>query len=296
MAREDKQKNSLPIGIEINRDNRATDGATVVLSGVDIEHTCEAAWGSVGLIANVTTTADASVYKVGAKSAKHVVATAFTTGHIAWALPADAATDMADYTHVTFYILSTKVLTAGQLKIGFDNAADFSGAEGATHRSLDIPAVPAINTWYRVRLLLSNNADIADITSMDSFGITVVTDLSTTGNETIYIDDVRFCTYTHTGSSQIDIPAISSLAGDVFQVPSEWARPAQFVSTNILPVDAQVTFYGDPDGSDTYPEMDQAYLELGQYLDDHPRACSQIQVELQTDMGAGDEFRLGVVA
>lgn len=65
---------------------------------------CESAWTAS---ANVTATADTSQFKENTKSAKLVVAAAFTTGKIAY-FDLDVSTDFSSYQQVSMWIFMSK--------------------------------------------------------------------------------------------------------------------------------------------------------------------------------------------
>lgn len=277
------------------------DGRTAsVRMSEDITHTCEAAWGSAGLIANVTTTADATVYKIGAKSAKHIVATAFTTGNIAWSTTGAAAINFATegYTHVKMWVQASAVIAAGSLTFGLDNAVDFSTAEGAGHRSVALPAIPAANTWYRVIIPLTANQ--MALTSVDSFGLTVAVDLSTTGNVTVYVDDVRFCKYEVEADDPITLPSVCSFDNanadgintDVFELPFH----AEHISSGELPQDVTIQYLtGNPGGwASTDAEGGKDYFLSGERVTDVISGCTALAVVLGTDLAAGEYLTLKV--
>lgn len=137
---------------------------------------CEDQWTAS---ANVTSSADDTIFRYGAKSAKHIIADAFTTGLASYRNLA-APLDLSGYTYLYFYIRSSKVLAAGDLQILLD---DTNGCVSPIE-TLDIPAIPITDTWYEFGVALATPASCGAIASI---GLNVVNDVGA-GNVTIYLD------------------------------------------------------------------------------------------------------------
>ncbi len=272
-------------------------GTSMRMSEV-ITNTCEVIWGSNGAVGNVTTTAATDHYKIGTKSAKHVIAAGFTTGIVAWDTTATAAINFATagYTHVKFWVQASVALAAGVLTFGLDNAVDFSTAEGAGHRSTNIPAIAVASTWYRIIIPLTANQ--MALTSVDSFGITAASD---PGAVTVYIDDVRFCKYDQVGDEAITLPSVCALNNtdqdgintDVWQLPYR----SHEITVHKLPVDLPVTYY---DGAQsTWASTDKLrgteYLQSGQIATDLHRQCTSISFVLGSDLSSGQYVSMQAV-
>jgi hypothetical protein len=146
----------------------------------EVEDDCETTWTDPG--ANITIADESTIKKVGSKSQKITVETAFTTGLIGYR--DQSLGDKSAYGLVEFWIRSDTTLAASVMKIIVSDSAACATEEEA----LNIPALTA-DTWKRVILEFSGTAAP---TSIDSIGLKVVTDLSTTANVNIYIDDIRF--------------------------------------------------------------------------------------------------------
>lgn len=134
---------------------------------------CEDAW-----IAQAGVTSTASTTKrYGTYSAKHVIATG-TTGLAS--TRAITSADLTGYTHLYFYIRSSKVLTAGQLQLLLDDTVTCA----SPLELLDVPAVPIVDTWYEFCVALSNPALL---TAVISVGLKAIVDLS---GVDIYLDNI----------------------------------------------------------------------------------------------------------
>ncbi len=185
---------------------------------------CQDAWIAS---ANVTSTADTTVYRVGTKSAKHVIADAFTTGLASYIN--FGAKDLTGYTHVYFYIRSTVALTAGQAQILLD---DTNGCVTPLE-TLNVPAVPSIDTWYEFCIALAAPAGLGAILSV---GLKMTADI---GPVTIYLDQI-LAVNCFTGDSEDMIEteqiyddtagAMKYLMTNGVDVIKTWAGTGNFVS------------------------------------------------------------------
>jgi hypothetical protein len=141
-------------------------------------HTCESAWDEL-VDADAVATADATLYKVGTKSAKLAVAAGLGAGDIV-ATDSLTAVDLSDHTHLVAWVRSTVDLDAGDYQILLDDTAQCASPV----ESLDIPALDA-DTWTQVKIAL---ADPSACTAIISVGIKCIVDQ---GALDLYIDDIR---------------------------------------------------------------------------------------------------------
>lgn len=148
-----------------------------ITKGVEVSD-CETAWTAS---ASVTATADTSDYKKGSKSAKLVIAGAFTTGLAAYATISE--TDITTCDHAHLWVKSEVALAAGDIKLLLDETA----ACASPDISVDFPALLA-NTWTRVSISLGT---VTGLDKIISVGISVIVDK---GPNTIYLDDIRAVT------------------------------------------------------------------------------------------------------
>lgn len=237
-------------------------------------NTCESAWTAS---ANATSTADATIFKVGANSAKHVIGDAFGTGLAAYGASGSAALNIASggYTHLKFWMYCVTAIEAGQLQIGLDNAAD-----GATAVYVDIPAIAA-GAWTRVILPLTT--DQVTLTSLDSIALKVVRDA---GAQTLYIDDIRLCAYEFSGTAGIEVAEASTGNGEIWQMP----YTCRLANVYDSPQDIDLTWMlGDGNVGGVTSIM------TGQTAADLDRAFNMVRLELSEDLGAGDSIRFEAV-
>ena len=145
-----------------------------ITSGVVVED-CEDSWVAS---ASVTCSADTTYYWRGSKSAKAIIAVAFTTGLAAY--EDFAAKNLTTYTNLHFLIRSSVATDAADLQILLD---DTGGCVSATE-TLDVPALTA-DTWTECSVAFVTPANL---TAIISVGLNVAVDK---GAQTVYIDDVR---------------------------------------------------------------------------------------------------------
>lgn len=138
---------------------------------------CESAWTAS---ANVTSTDDTD-FKVGAKSAKHIIDAAFTAGLASYF--DFVAKDLTAATHIHAWVKSSVATTTGQLRLYLDNTS----ACASPLEELQIPALDA-DTWTRVSLAIATPAGLGAVVSV---GLKVQTDI---GAQTVYLDDIRAVT------------------------------------------------------------------------------------------------------
>lgn len=143
-------------------------------------HDCEAAWDEL-VDADATVTADTSVFKVGTKSMKAVVAAGLGAGDIV-ATDSFAAKDLSGCTHIGLWFRSSVALDAGDYQLLLDDTAQCA----SPLETLNLPAVPAaqVDTWIFAKLALSTPANL---TAIISVGLKCVVDKP----GTFYLDDIR---------------------------------------------------------------------------------------------------------
>ncbi|MHC4073368.1 MAG: hypothetical protein ACYTGS_15260, partial [Planctomycetota bacterium] len=148
----------------------------------EVEDDCETTWTS-DMGANGSVADEGTIKKVGTYSQKITVNTAFTTGLIAHR--DQSLGNKSAYGFVRLWVRSDTAIAAGSLQFCIDNTAGC----GSPTETLNFPALAA-DTWKLVFLECSDPA--SNMTSIESLGLKVATDLSTSANVIIYIDDIRF--------------------------------------------------------------------------------------------------------
>lgn len=154
---------------------------------------CESAWtGST----NVTQTADTAQFKEGTKSAKSVVATAFTTGKIAYF--ATGTLDLSAYQQISFWFRSNNSIAAGALELRL--CSDTTG--DTTVHTCAIPANLGASAWFP----LAFDFGTALSSSVQSVALWALLD---PGTSTLNIDHIIACK----ASSSADALTLVSLIG-----------------------------------------------------------------------------------
>jgi hypothetical protein len=141
-------------------------------------HTCEAAWDEL-VDADATVTADAAIFKVGTKSCKAAIAIGMSAADII-CTDSFTAKDLSLYTHLAFWVRSSVVLAAGDIQVLLDNTAQCA----SPIETLNVPAVPTINTWQYCKVAL---ATPATCTAIVSIGLKLIVDK---GAMDVYIDGI----------------------------------------------------------------------------------------------------------
>ena len=173
--------------------------------------TCETAWtGS----ANVTQTADATTFKEGTKSAKSVIAAAFTTGLVAYF--ATGTLDLSAYQQVSFWFYNTLAIAASTLSLRL--CSDTAGV--TTVHTIAIPAVPSANQWVPITVDLGSNMNSA-IAS-----VALYADLDP-GTVNIQLDNIIACK----ASSSADSLTLTSLIGKIWNL--SWTASTTYASNDI---------------------------------------------------------------
>jgi hypothetical protein len=138
---------------------------------------CEDAWDEL-VDGDVTSTADAAVFKIGTHSAKLAVADGCGAGDI---LATEVvAKDLSTYEYVNAWVRSTVALDAGDLALLLDDHAQCASPT----ETIDIPAIGA-DTWTLVQCKL---VDPSACNAIISIGIKMVVDK---GAFSFYIDHVH---------------------------------------------------------------------------------------------------------
>lgn len=150
---------------------------TVTLAAAKTQtiHECDAAWTAS---ANVTATAS-STCKVGTNSAQLAIATAFTTGKIAYV--ATGALDLSAYTRVSMLIQSSLAHASGvfQIKLCSDTIGDVAV------NTLTVPAITAANTNTWQSIVMDNGGALGS--NINSIAIYAVSD---PGTPTLRLDNI----------------------------------------------------------------------------------------------------------
>lgn len=157
-------------------------GQWEVLHANEVVDDCETTWTS-DMGANGSVADETEIKKVGDKSQKITVNTAFTTGLIAH--HDQSLGDKSTYSFARLWLRSDTDVAAGALQFCADNTAGC----GSPTETVDLPALTA-DVWKIAIVEFSDPA--TNLTSIESLGIKVAADLSTTANVVIYIDDIRF--------------------------------------------------------------------------------------------------------
>lgn len=176
-----------------------------VINVSKVEDDCETTWtsdmGDSGSVADETT-----IKKVGSKSQKITVNTGFGTGLIAHR--DQSLGDESAYSYIRFWIRSDTDIAAGSLQFCID---DSSGC-GSPTETLDLPALD--KDYWKVVILAATNPG-SNMNSIESLGLQVATDLSTSANVIIYIDDIQFVKkFTGTDSDFFEYAPIRDVAQD----------------------------------------------------------------------------------
>lgn len=137
---------------------------------------CDAAWTAS---ANVTSTADTSIYRTSTGSAKHVIAAGFTTG-LASYVALGGAQDYSAYQGITLWVyVAVKTLAASELSIRL--CSDAAGV--TTVDTLALPAITQTGQWIPV-YIDKGSALGASIQSIALYGD------ADNGAITVYLDNI----------------------------------------------------------------------------------------------------------
>lgn len=168
--------------------NSTTDTWDVVQKGTLIDN-AESAWDAQS---NVTSTADTTIKIRNTASAKHVIASAFTTGIVS-SEDNLQNTDISGSTntHLSFWIYSDTDLASDVLRLRLSEQS--AGGTGATYADYTIPALTS-GEWQHVSVAIASPvADDGgtypdDLNSLASVALIANSD---PGAVTIYLDDIR---------------------------------------------------------------------------------------------------------
>ena len=168
--------------------NTSTGTWDVITKGVEIDD-CEAAWDAQ---ADVTSTADTTIKLRNSKSAKHIIASGFTTGIVSSEDDLqNADISAATNTQLAFWVRSTAAHVAGVFRLRLSEQA--TGGTGATYADYNIPALVA-DTWQHCVIDISS-PDASDggtypddLNALASVALVAVSD---PGVVTVYLDDIR---------------------------------------------------------------------------------------------------------
>jgi hypothetical protein len=278
-------QNILPVYVTTDSGNESSASMRLTES---IEHTGEAAWTQVD--AQCTVTADAAVYKIGAKSAKMAMAAGAAAGVQAWGQVVNNNTNMvtSGWDHIKFWIQASAALATGDFQIGLSDAAAGTGGE-----FVDIPAAPVLGVWYRMTLALS--AAQKALTSVSSVQLKMIVDKTID----IYIDDVRLCKYDGSGDAIIPLEVSTFNNANADGIQSEmWLLPQaeKHVSVYYLPQNLTLTYYMGTPGA--YSASDSiygtSYLRIYQTVIDMARPCTALLLRPGADLVTSEAFEIEV--
>ena len=172
---------------------------------------CETAWTAS---ANVTATADATIFKAGTKSSKLAIASAFTTGKIAYS--AVGPLDLSTYQQVTFWLIANAAIAAGTLSLRL--CSDATG--DVTVNTIPIPAIPFFTTTY-TPLTIDLGAALGGAIQ----SVALYADLDP-GTINVYLDNINAAK----ASGSANALTLNSLIGKLHNLP--------WVASSTYPADA----------------------------------------------------------
>lgn len=172
----------------------------------------EAAWTAS---ANVTSTADATLYKEGTKSAKHTIAAGFTTGLASF--KATGTLDLSGYQQVSFWIYNNAVIADGAT-LSLRLCSDVAGV--TTVNTIAIPAIPSTGTW--VPVVVDTGGALGS--SIKSVALYCDKD---PGTIIVQLDDIIACK----ASSAADSLNLTSLIGKAWNL--NWAASTAYAANDI---------------------------------------------------------------
>lgn len=172
---------------------------------------CETAWTASS---NVTSTADTVLFKENTKSAKHVIASAFTTGLASFF--ATGTIDLSGYQQVSFWVYNTAAVAASTLSLRL--CSDVAGV--TTVNTIAIPAIASVNNW------VAFTVDTAGALGSAIKSVALYCDLDP-GTVTIQLDNILACK----ASSSADALTLTSLIGKVWNVC--WVASTTYATNDI---------------------------------------------------------------
>lgn len=171
----------------------------------------EAAWTASS---NVTSTADTSQFKENTKSAKHVIASGFTTGLASF--KATGTLNLSGYQQVSFWIFNTAAIAASTLSIRL--CSDTAGV--TTVDNLAVPAIPSVNQWVAITV------DKGSALGSSIQSVALYCDLDP-GAVTVQLDNIIACK----ASSSADSLSLTSLIGKACN--SAWVASTAYATNDI---------------------------------------------------------------
>lgn len=174
---------------------------------------CQTAWTAS---ANVTVTADTSLFKENTKSMKAVIAGAFTTGKVAYF--ATGTLDLSAYQQVSFWIISNVVTTSSMLTLRL--CSDAIG--DVTVHTVTIPALVTANVNYFIPITV----DFGGALNSAIASVALYADVDP-GAATVYLDNIIACK----ASSSADSLSLSSLIGKVWN--KSWVASTTYAANDI---------------------------------------------------------------
>jgi hypothetical protein len=172
---------------------------------------CETAWTAS---ANVTSTADTSQFKENTKSAKHVIAGAFTTGLCAYF--ATGTLNLSGYQQVSFWVYATAAITANTLSLRL--CTDTAGATSV--HTIPLPPTNQGSVWLPVTVDLGTNMNSA----IQSVALYQDVDIAAV---TVQVDNIIACK----ASSSADSLSLTSLIGKVWNL--NWTASTAYASNDL---------------------------------------------------------------
>lgn len=156
---------------------------------------CEAAWTGA---TNVTASLETTNFKEGTRSARALIAAAFTTGKVMHF--ATGALDLSAYQQVSFWIMNGLALTSGMLRLCL--CSDTAG--NTVVHSVPVPAIPSTGQFVPVTV------DLGAPLSSALASVALYADIDP-GNQNVYLDNIIACK----ASSASDSLTLTSLIGKV---------------------------------------------------------------------------------
>lgn len=129
---------------------------------------------------NVTASVELTLRKVGGGAGKFIIASAFTTGVLAY--KNISSMDLSDATEIKLWARCTEELTSGQLQVVFSTTINC----GNIVKTVDVDAIPTADTYFR---LTTSSLDMSACTAIVSIGLKIATDPGAL-DYTLYVDDL----------------------------------------------------------------------------------------------------------
>lgn len=228
---------------------------------------------TIAVSSSVSSTTGLMEKKQGTASALLTVQTAFTTGLIAYE---DTATpvDLSDQTQLKLWVRSTTTTAPNQMEIVLDEDAACASPEAQIH----LPALAA-NTWTLVTAAITLPDGVTPVANPDKdailcVGLDIKTDLSTSGDVTIHLDElvgageitqlVFNVINTNTGEP-VDLEPASDADGDGVADPDgEHTLVISYYDRNQLVRDLywSVDFLGADDGDSLLEDGERAEITI----------------------------------